>query len=944
MTTQDKPSIVLTTIFTWSQWPRKDVTAPLLEVTLRRAGDAESEACVEEIHIEPPRTWKPGNVFIGHDAQKLAELKPGSTLINDSRSTPWEVSQRITRDTWSIILCNTKPGDSLPEDWALTIAIVLEKPGADASGELWVDVDGLRQNAPITIATEPSPPPWIVRLETDPAETNALVRGQEVVLRWEVENIQGDAELRGSLPGANTIRIANGDKGHRSTRALDESVYTLTATVMHEGKLVEVVRRVHVNLEAPQYGLNIEFVPTAVFPGGPVVCYFSAYNVNKIAFNRSGDEPNIDTNVDGDKARIVKYGPKEGRTWTLSAVYSTPRGDRTAQGNPIKAIAPSVVEDSYFFNLPVVFGDMDQHRAVYGMAAGTFVVQSEGPNPRLAKRDWIAVATDMGLQLWARDANVGETKVAPEIQSRNWENDWLEEALAGEFWGVGAATESNIPDTQCIVAVRTSARDCKVAEVIEIDMPLREMNPYRKALVISEARFVGGPVRVVPVANRVFLFGRGTSCSYERNLNITTCRDEPRLGMVAFPEWEVVGITAERRANDANDSPTGYLYALEKKSGILLRFDIRDGIVLAPRMAARGNDKVAPLEKLQRAQACLSPNPPPFPRADLVEGRGYTGIDIDGSILEYLNPITETSSMVALGGALLVRSDVVDLTAGRTIQDRAYDPRLDVWARCGHPFAQANREADNHFASTDKTLYCLAGESLLYVEGPLPSYLGFMSSDFTPIDARALAPLPWPESFTWPTIVNKTSLNVQWPNGRLDSEMFERGRLKLALTSSGVTVIVIDGEINRETGEILTIDAHVDTTGRKVALCRWDAHTLTIEPMVSKLQINTPAGLVLPFSYYVSGPHLSPSIGESATGTAIEIATITGETRCTIEFKYQAGDARAGELDARANLLIVNGKVAELQWEGKHSAIFNTKIVDGHIVELSLVNATKSRE
>jgi len=935
MTEQAQPAITSTVLPSWTRIPGRNVVTPSLEIAFQRRGQSDDEkTIVEEIHLEPPRAWKPGTVFIGQDIHKLAELKAGSVL-SDSHAVTWEVSQRVTRDTWRLILCNTKPETALPKDWGLSVAILLEKPLEQTQGKVQVSVADAGECLEFKVP-ETTNPPWILHLDSDPAETNALVRGQEVVLRWEVQNIEGDAELRGSLAGANTLRIANGAKGERTVRALGESVYSLRAKVAQDGKLVEVVRWVHLNLAAPQSALDLNFLPASVFPGGPTVCYRSAYNVKKIKFTRNGDDPSLAAyNYVGKETTIVDtfvvpHGPKEGRNYSYGATVGTPTGEKSVQGNTITGIVPTTVENSQFMNLPVSFGGEEPPRRVHAIAAGTFIVTSEGPDPEIAKREWIAIAADVGLELWARDPSVGEVQAPADMLANKWTNNWLADALAGVFFGVGAATNIQEPEMQSIIAVRKKSGAEGVVEVIEIDLPLRENNPHRQALAISDPRFTNGTVRVVAIGNRVFLFGNGAAISYARNLQVTKCRDEGRLAFVADREWEIAGITAENRKQ-----PSGYLFALEKKSGNLLRFDVQEDVVMAPRMCARGNDKVARLDKLQAAQACLSPTPPPFPREDLEEGRGFTGKDTDGKILEYLNPINENSTMVALGGVLLVRSEVVDPSVGKTIQDRAYDPRLDVWARCGHPFVDIDRSSTKYFAATHTTLYCFADDVLRYVEGSLPSYLGFIASDYTPIDAQSLAPPAWPEKFTFPTVVNKTSLDLQWVDGRMSPTLFEQGQMRLELQYSKKTLIAIDATINRETGAIQNVTATEPLMKRKPAICRWEGSTLTIAPMPWRLQINMD-GLVPPFSYSTSEEGVEPVTGETSTGNAIEIPCLTAETKCTIEFKYTSGNARDGALKAKFILRVVYGKVSTVDEDGPHAKFFKYEIEDGRILHFSL--------
>ena len=502
MSDQDQSAIVVTAAANWASIPGRTDTAACMELVLRRrAEQAERELFIEEIRLEPPRRWKPGTVFVGQNARGLSELSAGSSVLKDSRSTQWELTQRITRDAWTLILCNTQPDIALPNDFSLGVAILLENVGPESTGNVLLHVDTMQASISVTIPTKSTGPAWIVHLESDPAETNALVRGQELVLRWDIQNIEGDAELRGSLTGANTMRLANGDKGQRTVRALGDSVYSLTATVSQDGKLVEVVRRVHVDLAVPQFGLNLEFVPASVFPGGPVVCYRSAYNVRKIQFARTGGDPSLAAhNYAGKETTIVDTfvvpsWPDEGRTWTPSAVYTSRDGGKSVHATQVTGIAPSKVENSLFQNLLTSFGT-DDSATIHGMAAGAFIVTSADAYSQIVKREWIAIATTSGLELWARDPAVGEVKAVADVQARKWKNNWLNDALAGIFLGVGAANDVKDPNVQCIVAIRKRSDQQKIAEVIEIELPLREENVYRCLLAISDVRFLHGPIRV----------------------------------------------------------------------------------------------------------------------------------------------------------------------------------------------------------------------------------------------------------------------------------------------------------------------------------------------------------------------------------------------------------------------------------------------------------------
>jgi len=917
----------------WTRVAGRIVESPCIVLKFQCATNIIGEVFIEEIQVCPPRKWKPGAVYVGNGSQRLVDLKPGSTKLADSHAVDWEISQQVTRDAWTLVLCNSKPEQALPENWEFDVAILLDKPVDSSGGELVINIDDVKHSLDFTVTENNCSAPWIVRLESDPSKTNALERGQEVVLRWEVQNIDGDAELRGSISGANTMRISNGTKGQCSVRALGESIYTLTAVVNQDGKRVEVVRTIEINLAAPQFGLNFDFFPTQVFPDGPVVAYRSAYDVGKVQFMCSGGGPALPTmNDDGKRSTIedtivLGSGPKEGQTWTFGAVYASTDGEKTSPNRSIMGVAPLEVENSMFLHLPLSFGTA-QSPQVMALVAGAFFVTSRDPIPRVAKRDWIAIATTIGLELWVRDPSNRAVKTAADIQGAQWSNNWLDDALAGAFWGVGKANNSNEPESQSVIAIRTPQNQESIAEVIEFELPLRENNPHRSVLTLSDPRFARGNVKLLAVGKRVFVIGDGVAISYERGLHLTTFRDEARLTMVAYSEWSIVALARESSVSD-----DGHLFALDKKSGMLLRFDIRGGVVQPPQMAASGNGQVARLDKLQQMQASSALVGQRFPCELCEEGRGYTGTNPDGTISEYLNPIDERSSMVAIGGVLLVRSEVVDPSVGRRIQDRAYDPRLDVWARCGHPFALTNTSTPNFLASTNDTLYCLADDQLLYVEGSLASFVGFLAADYSPLDAKYLADPPWPPTFVFPVVDNRTALPLKWLDGRASPALFKDGRLRLALECELSPIITIEAELDPNTGTLLRASCKAFATDRDVNLRRIDGNVLILEPLRFTLRLVATGSLVLPFSYQISTAGLNTVVGDSYTGQTIEIHSLTGESHCQVEFKYTPA---YNALDVRAKIVIVQGKIADLQMLGQHAHLFEVEIDEGPTVRLAL--------
>lgn len=919
---------------TWTRVPGRTSDDACVALKFKRSPDCQTDALIEEIRLSPPRKWKPGAVYVGTTSSRLSELKAGATTLSDSHGRAWEVSQQMTRDAWTVVLCNPQPEQELPITWEFDVVITFDKPSDSSSAEMSIDVDDQKMTASFALSEKHCAAAALVKLESDPSRTNALQRGQEVILHWEVQNIEGDAELRGSLLGANTMRIANGSKGQCSVRALGESVYTLSAVIIQDGKRLELVREVRINLATPQFGLNLDHFPSLVFPNGPIVAYRSAIEVGKVQFMCTGGGPTPpDLNARGKLATIedtfvIDYGPREGHTWTFGAIYSSPQGERSTPNRSVTSIEPVKVENSMFLHLPITFG-LDQALPACAMAAGSFFVTSNDVIPRVAKRDWIAIATTNGMELWVRDPSNRAVKAAADVQGAQWSNNWLADALSGPFWGVGSANNLNQPESQSVIAIRTSDDQPSIVEVIEFDLPLRENSPHRTVLSFADPRFFRSNVRILAVGNRIFLLGNGVAISYERNLRLTTFQDEPQLAMIASPEWDAVALAPEC-AITAN----GHIFAIEKKTGMFLRFDVKNGTVQSPRMAAHGNARVAPLDKLQQMQAS-SLVLQPFPREACIEGRGYVGTNPDGSISNYLNPINEHSVMVALGGALLVRSEVVDPSIGGQIQDRAYDPRLDVWARCGHPFGLANCSTTSLFASTSDALYCLVDDQLHYVEGSLPAFAGFLAADYSPLDTKYLADPPWPSTFVFPIVDNRTALPLKWVDGRMSPEVLNQGRLRLALENEDSVLITIEANVDRNTGELSQPRAMVHTTGREIKLCKITGNVLTLEPMQTTLQFVATGTLVLPFSYRISGVGLPTIIGESQTGQTIAIPSVTGETFCQVEFKYTRENSA---LDARARIIIVQGAIADLQLTGQHAHLFHIEIVDGAIVQLGLVD------
>lgn len=925
MSVQGRPVLTSSVRVSWARIPGRNVRTPVLEIDLARPTDGQ-ETFVEEIQIAPPRTWRPGTVVIGPDAQKLSELRVNAPVLNDSYAIRWEVEQRVTPTQWTLSLRNTQPKTALPKDWSLRVAILLDKPAAENGSAVLVRCTGVEESLSFDVPPQMVDKPFVLRLESDPKDTTALARGQRVSLRWNVQNIEGSAELRGSLEGANTLRIANGSQGQCSVVALGEAVYSLRATVIQGGELVEKIERVQVNLKVSQFGLQLEFLPPAVFPGGPIVCYYSAYNVEKITFLRTGDQASLeDKNYDAKTTDIVDrfvvpYGPAEGQNTSFGAMYTTAEGDKTAQSNSTQGVAPKSVKSGRFQNLLLSFGSEDGP-AVRGLAAGTFVVVSQGPNPVTAKREWMAIARPSGLELWVRDPKKGEFKAPADFLSGVWKNNWLEGAISGQFLGVGASALVREQDNQSILAVRKVADAEDTMEVLEIDLPLQENNPPRTTLTISDIRFASGTVRVLTVGNQVFLFGNGVAISYVRNMQMTSYQDEPRLACVAFPEWELVSIT-----NGPDKQPTGCVFALEKQSGMLLRFDVVDGSVTGARVAANANGGIAPLDKLQAAQASLTPTPPPFPRDQLQEGRAILGQAPDGS-METMNAIDEKSVMVALGGVLLVRSQIADPSAGDVIQDRAYDPRLDVWTRCGHPFAEADKAPTRFFAATPTTLYCLADDQLYDIVGQLPSYLGFMASDYTPIAAASLAAPSWPENFTFPVVDNKTPFALQWLNGRMDPAMYEQGRMHLALMDQDEIVFAIEAQLDRATGAIESATAKSPALNiEDVRVCTWTESTLTIAPLRWSLEFQMPQGIVLPFLYSTREKFGPSGKGDGLTNTSLEGTSLSGQVQITIQFMQGTTAASAKPLDGNIVIILKNGAIADVQPSGQHATRFELDV------------------
>ncbi|MFO0652912.1 MAG: hypothetical protein U0326_42235, partial [Polyangiales bacterium] len=585
-------------------------------------------------------------------------------------------------------------------------------------------------------------------------------------------------------------------KGSKQVVVMGPMNFTLRAKVKVGDRVEEVVRSVTAGVLTDPRGGRLDVWPRQVLPRGPIAARWSAYKVTEFKFHSitgdvlddETDGPALGTDLyeyrpsDAGWATTVQgvpftidYGPRAGQDWSVEAECE-PEGDARALQCRVSAIGtrklasslvdsdssnaqwsylavgalPAATERPAGGAAPSPLPNVDA-RDVVAMAVGRFAANAgDGPE---RWREWIAVATRRGLDVHINKLfDQRSYRVNPSLHPKV---EWLRGAFEGEVLGVGAAeiafaTPSADPKApavhelrgECVVIVRKTAT-VGVLRVSEFRFPLDPAQPPVDLTFEDRGLVQVERVRVVALWPRVYVLGVGVAFSYDRtdpDPKNWKAVPEPKLTRIASPEWDVVGVPRPRAAGATGAPMGGYLFALARTTGRLCRYELKRSEVIRSEFVemASANGMVAPLHELQNAQGNYNY------RSSLVEGRILLGRD-EQNRLDWRNPINDESVLLMIGGALVARSEVHDPLVQpvysrseqgrerRGIQDRAYNPRLDLWVRCGHPFFHARTGKGALFDSTARSLYCRTADGeIAYISPIEPSHLGFLAVDLAP--------------------------------------------------------------------------------------------------------------------------------------------------------------------------------------------------------------------
>lgn len=665
------------------------------------------------------------------------------------------------------------------------------------------------------------PSGWVVKLWTEPKSAVSCEYGQPVKVCWELTNIVGNATLHGSMVDKNTKPIQPGAKAEDSrvtVGAFGAAVYTLTADVKIPGqdKLETIVRTVDVDVEVAQYGARLKVWPPQVLPGGPIAAYWSAFNVDRMHFPRihqtAPDVSEHNYPALGEDATLsidkpiehrsfqIKWGPGTSvpevkdaiDAWTVSALYSrrkiplpvdggdkertdgavtkrlpdpSPKEIKASPRNPLRLVEAGELVAGVVASLAAptkkIFREIKPLAPAVGLGgiAGLHIAAGEfrGREGRKPHRcDFIAVADAQALRVVVVSPN--KASVAQGIL----------DGERGKILGLGVAweTENKKADGQWLLLAYQDP-STGVVSVTELGFADDTAATPVTPVTLTDEGFQASPrLQLLSLGERVFVLGKGVVVRYDRNSDRKPQAESALLAIASPDEWEVTALPAGTSLA-ARRTPSGFIFALHKKHARLLRFDVVDGKVGAPRTCAPADGDVAKLDMLQRAQlgdsayletrearigagnpitaAVYTRRTPDAPgaRRFVSSGKIVNSTDTRGEPLTHLSPVTDETVLLALDGALVARCEVVEQRWRRDLlQDRAYDPRLDVWVKCGHPFPGASRGKGALFAATRRNIYCWfpgGDPQLSYHADANASLLGFVvHADLAPIDARLL--------------------------------------------------------------------------------------------------------------------------------------------------------------------------------------------------------------
>lgn len=702
------------------------------------------------------------------------------------------------------------------EQWSLTFVAVLNSEVKVTSAAVSVGVmmamklDGTGKsfdfNIPQRCVDTKSP----AILEATADDTSALRIGQKFELSWKLTDEITEATLHGPISHDTNRKNLFPAKGEPKNDSIEVCVigpmnFRLIAHV--RGENTPIVRAVTVGVLTNARGGRVDVWPRQVLPRGPVALLYTAHQVTSVVFHDvAGDV--VDGEIDGapmphdslrykpsnEKAETnivsggatLRYGPRAGQSWSVEAECQ-PEGDARQLTATVTAVGsrklPSSLASteglsnwSYLACDLVPFKDVEvpkeglakkttdayasKTKPPFAMAAGRFEVKKCNALSQRS-REWVAVATHEGVDVHINKLKDQRSYRLDPAQHTNHEVV-LRKALSGngqKILGIGSAemvdsTSGDVYRGECIVIVSRGNTDAGIV-LTEIEFPLSSANTKLRQKSITHVGFSQiDEVQVVSLWPRLYVFGKGVAYSFDRSGKDETKWNEvqeTKLVEVCTPEWRIVAIPAQPKV--ASSHPWGgFLFALAKNSGRLVRFDVPGTGVISTDYVemASANGRVAKLHRLRDALRPRGLDKDGKPKSamaleHLSDGRVIVAKDASGK-RSWKPAVDIHSAVVAIGGALLVRSEVhdprVQSVAARTaqgierrgMQDRAYHPRLNLWVRCGHPFPSASTAAGALLASTASSLYCWDDcHEISYISPIDASHLGFFPTNMAPM-------------------------------------------------------------------------------------------------------------------------------------------------------------------------------------------------------------------
>lgn len=719
--------------------------------------------------------------------------------LKDSQDREWTLDRRIEEQTVFTASTTTGPATGA---WTLELPLSMIVPAAKqaisgislrAGGLPAMSLYDLAVPPPVVPATT-APRPRRLWFEPDCDVNVPVPYGTVVTLICRIEGAE-TADLLGNLPNANSRRVKDKDKV--TVWALSPTRYTLSAR-FEPGRPAEIAS-IHIDVLLPQQGVKLLVHPRTVLPGGPVAIVYTGVNVNSLGFDiRAENAPagsRRPPTIDNSRVR-------EGHRRTFRRTYSVPFGPQGPEEVWTFTARPAIAHQ--FTSNQVLRQEASVNVARYTpshtaldlkgnycqMACGVFratfnlfggkqeVREPEGGVGRRAM--WAALAGPSGLKLVTLyEAQRRAVEEMPPL------------AKADTLTAVAAAGDP--ANCRCVIAA--SWVDGKAA-IYRLDaLKLANANFTRQAVepefLVNIALDAAKGLRLLALGQRIYVLGDTRAYSFllpaaGASGSIVPV-EEPMLAAVLAPHWRLAALPAK-----GWQVGEGCIYAMDTKTGIFLRFDAAGakGLANKPTLgkanaASSANKDLAKLDLLAWAQSRITDESTETVdlKALITAGTNQTMWKFekrpdDARQTSEPDPgcIDARASLVAVAGAVVARCklpDNVDPTAP-VLQDRVYDPSLNVWTRCGHLFpplpgqdddadslvgcvtpaaaripsadeAEAQAEID-HAADTTTWFFCYRPKTgLLYrlrCDGVLET-LGFNTARLEPNPALAEADSAW---------------------------------------------------------------------------------------------------------------------------------------------------------------------------------------------------------